>query len=126
MPDDRQILWEPGADRAAATGMARYMQFLKDERGLEFDDYQALWEWSVSDLEGFWTAIIAFFDLPVSGWTEVLPERRMPGADWFPGSQTNWAAQILRHAEETPGKEAVVCRSETLRPALSSRLSRQW
>lgn len=113
MADDRQILWEPDADRAAATGMARYMQFLKDERGLEFDDYQALWDWSVRDLEGFWTSIIAFFDLPVSGWTEVLPERKMPGADWFSGSRTNWAEQILRHAEMKPHAEAIVCHSET-------------
>lgn len=113
MADDRQILWEPEAARAGATGMARYMRFLKDELGLEFDDYQSLWEWSVRDLEGFWTSIIAFFDLPVSGWSEVLPERKMPGADWFPGSRTNWAEQILRHAEMKPDAEAIVCHSET-------------
>jgi len=113
MPDDRQILWEPSAERAEASSMAGFMRWLKAERGLEFADYQALWEWSVSDLEGFWTAIIAYFDLPVSGWSEILPERRMPGADWFPGAQTNWAAQILRHAEAKPEAEAIVCRSET-------------
>ena len=113
MPDDRQILWEPSAERAEASSMAGFMRWLEAERGLRFDDYHALWEWSVTDLEGFWTAIIAYFDLPVSGWSDVLPERKMPGADWFPGAETNWAAQILRHAEDKPGEEAIVCRSET-------------
>ena len=49
MPDDRQILWEPGRERAEASSMAGFMRWLKAERGLEFADYQALWEWSVSD-----------------------------------------------------------------------------
>jgi acetoacetyl-CoA synthetase len=72
-----------------------------------------MWEWSVSDLEGFWTAIIDFCDLPVSGWREVLPERKMPGADWFPGARTNLVAQLLRFAEEKPDAQAIVSQSET-------------
>lgn len=110
---EHEILWQPSEEQAQATWLAEFMRWLKAERGLGFADYQAMWEWSVNDLEGFWTAIIAFFDLPVSGWTEVLPERKMPGADWFPGAQTNFAAQVLRHADETPGEVAVVLQSET-------------
>ena len=113
MAEDNPILWTPGPARAEATSLARFIRWLKAERGLDFADYDALWQWSVSDLEEFWTAIVGFFDLPVSGWTEVLPERRMPGADWFPGASTNFAAQILRHAETRPAATAVVLQSET-------------
>lgn len=113
MPDDRPILWTPSPERAAATRLAGFERWLKDNRGLEFDGYQQMWEWSVSDLEGFWTAIIDFCDLPVSGWREVLPERKMPGADWFPGAKTNLVAQLLRFAEEKPDAQAIVSRSET-------------
>lgn len=111
--DARPILWQPGAARADASTLAQFIRWLKAERGLEFSNYHALWEWSVTDLEGFWTAIIAFFDLPVSGWTEVLAERKMPGAEWFSGAQTNFAAQMLRHAEARPDDEAIVLHSET-------------
>jgi acetoacetyl-CoA synthetase len=113
MPDDRPILWTPSPERAAATRLAGFERWLKDTRGLEFDGYQQMWEWSVSDLEGFWTAIIDFCDLPVSGWREVLPERKMPGADWFPGARTNLVAQLLRFAEEKPDAQAIVSQSET-------------
>ncbi|MDX5402282.1 MAG: acetoacetate--CoA ligase [Rhodobacterales bacterium] len=113
MTDARPILWEPDAARADASTLAQFIRWLKAERGLEFADYHALWEWSVSDLEGFWTAIIGFFDLPVTGWTEVLPERKMPGADWFPGAQTNFAAQMLRPAATRPDDVAVILQSET-------------
>ncbi len=113
MTDARPILWEPDAARAQASTLAQFIRWLEAERGLVFADYHALWAWSVSDLEGFWTAIIAFFDLPIAGWSEVLPERKMPGADWFPGAETNFAAQILRHAATRAGDEAVILQSET-------------
>lgn len=113
MHEEREILWTPSPEQAEASRMAAFLRWLKDERGLEFEDYQALWRWSVSDLDGFWTAIIAFCDLPVSGWHAVLPERKMPGADWFPGARTNLAAQILRHAKDRPDAVALVGQSET-------------
>ena len=113
MTETRPILWQPEPARAEATTLAHFIRWLKAEHGLEFADYHALWEWSVADLDGFWTAIIAFFDLPVSGWTEVLPERKMPGADWFPGAHTNFAAQILRHADTRASEEAIILQSET-------------
>jgi len=113
MIEARPILWRPDAARADASTLAQFIHWLNAERGLEFADYPALWEWSVTDLDGFWTAIIGFFGLPVSGWTEVLPERKMPGADWFVGAHTNFAAQILRHAEARASQDAIVLQSET-------------
>jgi acetoacetyl-CoA synthetase len=113
MTDARPILWEPDAVRANASTLAQFIRWLKAERGLEFADYHALWDWSVSDLEGFWTAIIGFFDLPVTGWTEVLPERKMPGADWFVGAETNFASQMLRPAAARTDDVAVILQSET-------------
>lgn len=113
MTDTRPILWQPDPARAEASTLAQFIRWLEAELRLTFSGYDALWEWSVTDLEGFWTAIIAFFDLPVAGWTEVLPERKMPGADWFAGAQTNFAAQMLRHAAARPDDEAIVLHSET-------------
>jgi acetoacetyl-CoA synthetase len=113
MTQTRPILWQPEPARAQASTLAQFIRWLQAERGLEFADYPSLWEWSVTDLDGFWTAIIAFFDLPVSGWTEVLPDHKMPGADWFPGAHTNFAAQILRHAESSASDEAIILQSET-------------
>ena len=46
------------------------MRWLEEERGIATaEDYQALWEWSVSDLEAFWAAIWEFFDVRRSGPT---------------------------------------------------------
>jgi len=43
--------------------ITRYMDWLRQHRGLDFERYTELWHWSVSDLEGFWSSIWEFFDV---------------------------------------------------------------
>ncbi len=94
--------------------MARFIRHLSDTRGLNFDDYQAMWQWSVTDLDGFWSAIWEFFDLQASAPPRaILESRRMPGAVWFPGARVNICAQLLRQAGKTPEDTALVVQSET-------------
>jgi acetoacetyl-CoA synthetase len=33
------------------------MRWLESEKGLRFDEYEDLWEWSVTELEDFWASI---------------------------------------------------------------------
>lgn len=94
--------------------MAQFTRWLADNRGLEFADYPALWEWSVRDLEGFWSAIWEFFNIrSTQPYTTILQNRGMPGAVWCPGAELNYADQILHHATLTPDRPAVIVQSET-------------
>ncbi|TDK45100.1 acetoacetate--CoA ligase [Antarcticimicrobium luteum] len=114
MSAERPILWTPSKERADASRMAEFMRWLADNRGQRFDDYNALWEWSVTDLDAFWSAIWDFFDIPASvRCGTMLAERRMPGAVWCPGGRMNYAETILKPAQTRPQEEAVVVRSET-------------
>jgi len=77
-----------------------YQDWLKATRGLSFDSYDALWRWSVTDLDAFWQSVWDYFELQSpTPHTAVLAERRMPGARWFPGAQVNYARQVLRHVD---------------------------
>ncbi len=81
--------------------MTEFMRWLQAERGLEFDDYQALQRWSVDDLEGFWAAIWDFFDVQADGDpSPVLASREMPGAKWFPGTSLNYAEHVFAGKDE--------------------------
>jgi acetoacetyl-CoA synthetase len=92
-----EMLWTPSAERVAAATVTRYRQWLGDARGVQTEDYEELWRWSVEDLEGFWSSIVEFFDLRFSRPAErVLASRRMPGAEWFPGGQISYAEHIFR------------------------------
>jgi len=105
------LLWTPSAERIERSRMTTFMRWLAIERGHRFDDYAALWRWSVTDLEGFWSALWDHYDIRASVRPErALGRRQMPGAQWFPGARLNYAENVLAHAR--PGAEALVYLSE--------------
>ena len=109
-----EILWEPAPDRYDASTMAAFERFLKDTKGLTFDDYNAMWRWSVDDLEAFWGAIWEFFDVQASApYTKVMAKRQMPGAQWCPGAMLNFTDQIMKHVDSQPDGDALIVQSET-------------
>ncbi len=91
-----ELLWTPSKDRRDRSQLRRFMRWLKEERGLRLEDYDALWRWSVTDLESFWHAIWDYFGIQASApFNRVLGRRSMPGAEWFPGARLNYAGHIL-------------------------------
>jgi acetoacetyl-CoA synthetase len=96
------LLWRP-AD-PSGTQLARYMS----ARG--FSDYHELWRWSIEDLEGFWGSLWDWFGVRGS-YERVLGRREMPGAEWFPGAELNYAEHIFRLAR--PEATAIVHASES-------------
>src|SRR4051794_39586577 len=86
--------------------LTRYMRWLADQRELHFEDYHALWRWSTDEIEEFWRTIWDHFEVIASGEEQreledpspavVLEERVMPGANWFPGVELNYAEHIFR------------------------------
>jgi acetoacetyl-CoA synthetase len=92
-----ELLWEPSAESMERATMTRFMRWLADERNLTFDDYESLWRWSATEIEDFWASIWDFFEVESSArYSEVLPDRAMPGATWFPGAQLSYAQHIFR------------------------------
>ncbi|HEX5120265.1 MAG TPA: acetoacetate--CoA ligase [Pseudonocardiaceae bacterium] len=96
-----ELLWQPDSERVASSGVVRFRDWLRADRGVDLADYDALWRWSVTDLPAFWTAVVdfcgvRFHELP----TEVLASRDMPGARWFPGATLNYAEHALAHGAD--------------------------
>ncbi|MGA2013359.1 MAG: AMP-binding protein, partial [Solirubrobacteraceae bacterium] len=114
MSEEPKLLWTPSRDRAEQASLTRYMRWLERERGLTFPDYEALWTWSVQDIEAFWASIVDFFDVRFSaGGETVLGDASMPGAKWFPGSTVSYAEHMFRDKRD----EAVAIRhASELRP----------
>jgi acetoacetyl-CoA synthetase len=89
-------LWTPPAELIERARLTEFMRWLEAERGLRFDDYDALWQWSVDDLDAFWAAIWDFFEVRADGdRSTVLASREMPGARWFPDVQLNYAEHVF-------------------------------
>ena len=92
-----------------------YQDWLSEQRGLSFDSYRALWQWSTTDLDAFWQSIWDYADLrSPTPHIAVLGRNVMPGAEWFPGAQANYAQQVFRHvdAAHAAGQPAVISENE--------------
>lgn len=109
-----KTLWTPSEARANASTMAQFEAFVGKTRGMTFEDYNAMWRWSIEDLEGFWSAIWTFFDVRASvPPTYMIPKRQMPDMEWAPEAMLNYAENILKHAEGREDDVALIVRSET-------------
>jgi acetoacetyl-CoA synthetase len=92
-----------------------YQNWLRDQHGLTFDNYDALWRWSITDMNAFWQSIWDYFDLQSpTPHTAALVKNTMPGAEWFSGAQVNYAQQAFRHVEaaHAAGFAAIISRNE--------------
>jgi acetoacetyl-CoA synthetase len=108
--DAPKLLWTPSDEWVRSTTLSRYQRWLGDTRGLSFDSYEAMWRWSVSELDEFWRTMVEFFDvdlgpgLPPTPSTPagetVLAERTMPGARWFEGATVSYPEHIFGGVDE--------------------------
>ena len=39
------LLWQPDPKSLAETNLSRYLDWLREKRGLVFADYASLWQW---------------------------------------------------------------------------------
>jgi acetoacetyl-CoA synthetase len=107
------LLWQPSEEFKENARISEYMKWLKDEKDLSFGDYNELWEWSVTDLEGFWASVWEYCGVEASKpYERVLAKREMPGAEWFPGAELNYAERVLKHAAGRLDEPAILHQSE--------------
>ena len=95
---DTNPIWTPSPQRVDGAGLTRFREWLREEHGLEFADYQALWQWSVDEMERFW---VLWWD-----WAGVIAKTRgervlvngdsMPTARFFPDARLNFAENLLQ------------------------------
>src|SRR5262245_52452374 len=89
-------LWRPDPVSVETSRMVEFRRWLAAERDVTVADYQALWEWSTSDLTAFWGALAEFLAVRFHHpYERVLASPDMPGARWFPGATLNYAEHAL-------------------------------
>ena len=111
---EAEVLWAPTPEMVERSQLTRYIRWLAENRDLHFEDYHALWRWSVTEIEEFWGTLWEYFGVIASRdpqgalgseaeearFEEVLAERVMPGARWFEGARLNYAEHIFRGKAE--------------------------
>ena len=110
-PTEGALLWSPPPDVLDRCRLGAFWREAEHASGARFDDYDALWRWSVEELEAFWRLVWEHFEVRAEGDpARVCTTRAMPGAHWFPDVRLNYAEHALRRNDDTL---AVLARSDT-------------
>jgi len=76
------------------------LQWLQEEKGLQFTGYDDLWKWSVANIEDFWQSLWQFYGISSSKpYSAVMTDRNMPGTRWFTGAAVNYTEHVFRAAQ---------------------------
>jgi len=111
MPNTPPPLWQPSKDFIEQSQLRQYERWLQVEKGLEFENYHELWQWSVDHIEDFWESIWQYFDVQAhSPYQSILMGDEMPDYQWFTGSTLNYAEHIFR--QRTNDHPAIIFQSE--------------
>lgn len=95
------VLFTPSRSQIESSQLTRFMRFVTTHTGQDFESYDSLYHWSVTEIESFWE-LLWMFARPIHSepYREVLDERRMPGAKWFSGARMNFAENLLRFNDD--------------------------
>ena len=113
-----EICWQPSVDRVARAAVTHFADFAGVRAGRTFGGYDELWDYSVTDLQGFWGAVADYFGVRWHALPSAVlaagAERSMPGARWFPGGTVNYAEHALAAGDgRSDGDVAVIEADET-------------
>lgn len=112
-----ELLWKGSTEFVESSNISMLMNWLRQERGLTFSDYESLWAWSVSEPEQFWLSIWDYFEIhSVTPYERVLSSRDMPGAVWFEGASVNYAEHVLRQERNGDPDRTVLQHMSEIRP----------
>lgn len=104
-------LWTPSAAFREGSNLHQYMSWLAHDRGLAFDNYHELWNWSVADIDAFWKSLWDYFDIQHDGRIEAIRTGEMPHCEWFTGTRLSFAEHVFRKRTDT--RPAIVFGDET-------------
>jgi acetoacetyl-CoA synthetase len=94
-----KCLWRPSEERINRSNLKSFIIFLVEYYHYPEKKfgYQALHTWSLSNKEIFWKAIWEFFKVEGDMGSNILNNsQQMPGAEWFPHAQLNFAQNLLK------------------------------
>ncbi|MBW2312463.1 MAG: AMP-binding protein, partial [Deltaproteobacteria bacterium] len=114
-----KMLWKPTEERIKNSNMYKFMQFINERHGTDFQEYMPLYRWSVESIPEFWAAFWDYADIKYSKTYDTVVDdpTKMPGAKWFEGARLNFAENLLRYRDE---HTALIFRGETQKTARMS------
>ncbi|MCH8010359.1 MAG: acetoacetate--CoA ligase [Candidatus Marinimicrobia bacterium] len=97
-----KIMWQPGKKTISNSQMDQFRRYVNDHYNLTLSDYVDLYDWSITNVPDFWSAMWEFGDIIRSKpFNKVVDDAtKMPGSNWFLGTRLNYAENLLRYRDD--------------------------
>jgi acetoacetyl-CoA synthetase len=95
-------LWQPTQDQIDGARMTEIRHHIEKQWSVELKDSSELWNFSVTELEKFWTSGWDYSDIiaETRGARILADGNKMPGAKWFPDARLNFAENLLKRRDD--------------------------
>jgi len=94
-------LWQPDRARIERSNLFHFMNWLSTRTHKQFDDYDALYAWSIEHREEFWSLLWDFCEVRGSKGKSILENGEdIQHARWFPRAKLNFADNLLRRRDD--------------------------
>ncbi len=96
--DNPKIIWQPSNESKNSSNLSRFIELVNQRYSQSIKtEYQDIWNWSVNNVESFWSLIWDFSGIKGSKGTKISENLAlMPGARFFPDAKLNYAQNLLR------------------------------
>ena len=111
IPTTPTTLFQPSPEQIATCQLTEFANLLSEQRGQPFRDYAQLHQFSIDHLSTFWRAIWDYGQVIGDPGETILTNATLPGAQWFPQAQLNFAQNLLAVGEDA--QTALICLSES-------------
>ena len=92
-----QPLWAPSQAQIATANVTDFMRLISDRHSVSFNDFHALYQWSVKESRHFWSHLWDYAKIiGEKGGRVLINADQFPGANWFPDATLNYAENLLR------------------------------
>ena len=98
------LLWKPDKDIYANSAIKNFADTIAKNYGIQIDEYQDLWKWSINEKEKFWSTLLHFLGIKYSGNIDpvITNDELIYDQKFFPNISLNYAENIILNLNNTP------------------------
>ena len=96
--DNPEIIWQPSNESKKSSNLSQFIELVNQRHSQSIKtEYQDIWDWSVANVESFWSLIWDFSEIKGHKGSNISENiGLMPGARFFPDAKLNYAENLLR------------------------------
>lgn len=98
----KKPLWIPSEERVKNANMTRFIEFVNQRYGKNFQTYDELYHWSIENIPDFWESMWKSAGIKASKDYDLVVDdpNKMLGTRWFIGANLNFAENLLRYRDD--------------------------